>query len=258
MTKIIEEEIFPILEFDPDSKEIISPSMYNERLENAEYCVICFFKEVIEKVAQEHHAKKKAILKSETGENPIYEIIYKDKHVAFYHSYVGAPLAAGFMEEAIAHGYTKFVACGAAGVLDSNIKDGTIIIPSSAVRDEGTSYHYMKPSREIELSRYVVDKLSDNLIQQNIPYIIAKTWTTDAFYRETEKIRDKRRDEGCLTVEMECSAFAAVAKFRNVLFGQYLYGGDDIGGIEWDNRNWEKNNVRESLFWMSMNACIAL
>ncbi len=94
--------MYPIIEFDSDSKPVISPSHYCKSLDGAEHCVICFFKEVIEKVIRENDAVIKATLHSETGENHIYEIIYNNKKIAFFHPYAGAPLA-GFMDEAIAH-----------------------------------------------------------------------------------------------------------------------------------------------------------
>jgi uridine phosphorylase len=250
--------MYPILEYDGDSKPIISPSLFFKALKGAEYCVICFFKEVVDKIARKDGTRLVTTLKTEAGEHPVYELEQGSKKVAFFHPLAGAPLAAGLMDEVIAHGYSKFVACGGAGVLDKNIQTGKLIIPRAAVRDEGTSYHYVTPSREIELDPYVVGRLEEILTVKKIPYVIAKTWTTDAFYRETEKRRNKRRKEGCLTVEMECAAFAAVASHRNVLFGQYLYGGDDISGEKWDNRNWEKHSIRESLFWLAMDACVTL
>jgi hypothetical protein len=51
----------------------------------------------------------------------------------------------------------------------------------------------------------------------------------------------------------------AVAQFRNVIFGQALYGGDDLSGMEWDNRGWQaRSDIRESLFWLSADACLSL
>jgi nucleoside phosphorylase len=65
---------------------------------------------------------------------------------------------------------------------------------------------------------------------------LVKTWTTDAPYRETPNKNKLRIEEGWVAVEMEMAAFLAVAHFRQVQFGQILYGGDDISGSEWDNR----------------------
>ncbi len=69
----------------------------------------------------------------------------------------------------------------------------------------------------------------------------------------------KRREEGCLTVEMESSALIAVAQFRNVVLGQALYGGDDLSGAEWDTREWRsRSEIRKNLFWLCADACLTL
>jgi len=69
----------------------------------------------------------------------------------------------------------------------------------------------------------------------------------------------RRREEGCLCVEMEAAAFFAVAQFRNVTLGQLLYGGDDVGGEVWDGRDWTKHlSGREKLFWLAAEACSRL
>jgi len=159
----------------------------------------------------------------------------------------------------IALGSRKFMACGGAGVLESAIALGHPIVVSAAVRDEGTSYHYLPPGREVEADPAGVAALEETLRAANVAYLVGKTWTTDAIYRETpDKIR-RRRAEGCLTVEMEAAAFFAVARFRGVRFGQLLYAGDDVGGEAWDPRRWDSHtSVREKLFWLAAEACLRL
>lgn len=250
--------IYPILEFDPDRRSIIEPSTFYQPLTNVNYCVMSFFREIIEKVSIEKKARRISTMRSEMGEHPLFIMEHLGTSIGFFHPGIGAPLAAGLFEEVIAHGFSKFVACGGAGVLQKEIQVGKIIIPCSAVRDEGTSYHYVEPSREITIPKENVDCLAKELQKQQVEYIIGKTWTTDAFYRETQQKIETRRKEGCITVEMECSALAAVAQFRNVQFAQYLYGGDDVSGKQWDQRKWNRCEVREKLFWASVNACLRL
>jgi uridine phosphorylase len=109
------------------------------------------------------------------------------------------------------------------------------------------------------MSPEVVVKLAAVLKKHHINYEIGKTWTNDAFYRETRKKIAKRKAENCLIVEMECSALLAVAQHRNVPFGQYLGAGDDVSGDEWDPRivN-DKMPFTEKLFWLSVEACLSL
>jgi uridine phosphorylase len=69
----------------------------------------------------------------------------------------------------------------------------------------------------------------------------------------------RRQGQGCLTVEMEAAALLAVAQYRGVLLGQVLYGGDDLSGEAWDNRGWQSRpQIREQLFWLAAEACLAL
>jgi nucleoside phosphorylase len=97
------------------------------------------------------------------------------------------------------------------------------------------------------------------LTGRGIPHLVGKTWTTDAPYRETRARIKRRRDEGCVAVEMEAAAMMAVAQFRNVPFAQILYAGDDLSGAEWDNRGWQsRSDVRESLFWLAADAVLQL
>ena len=136
---------------------------------------------------------------------------------------------------------------------------GHIIVPVSAVRDEGTSYHYLPPAREVEASPAGIAAIERTLQARGVPYMLGKTWTTDAIFRETPAKVQLRKSEGCLTVEMEAAAFFAVAQFRGVTFAQMLYGGDDVSGTEWDARGWNKRmSVRERLFWLAAEACLAI
>jgi uridine phosphorylase len=221
--------------------------------------VITFFREVLENMEKKGLIKVVKFLNCETMDVPIYEMEYMGKKVHLTLGYLGSAGSAAFLEELIAYGFNKFIVCGGAGVLVKDIAVGHLIIPISAIRDEGVSYHYLAPAREIECNPEVVGKIEEEFNKHKIDYIKAKTWTTDSFYRETEKKIDLRKSEGCVTVEMEAAAFFAVAKFRNVKLGQILYGGDDLSGVDWDNRKWHSRaEIRENLVEISIKTCISL
>src|SRR5206468_1843151 len=130
---------------------------------------------------------------------------------------------------------------------------------TSAVRDEGTSYHYLPPAREVAAHPAGVAALAATLERRGVPYALGKTWTTDAPYRETPNKIAARRAEGCLAVEMESAALMAAAEFRGVVLGQALYGGDDLSGAEWDQRDWRSRQaIRENLFWLCAEACLSV
>jgi uridine phosphorylase len=250
---------YPILEFDPSPEALIEPSKIILARDLPEHCVICFFREVLDKIIAEHDAKIVVENSWEDGPHPIYEISYRDRRLAFFHPGVGAPIAAGLLEETIAFGCRKFIACGGCGVLEKDIAVGHLIVVSGAIRDEGVSYHYLSPDPEVIANETAVNALVRTMQDCGLPYRVGKTWTIDAPYRETAKKIARRREQGCVTVEMESAALIAVAQFRNVIFGQALYGGDDLSGIEWDNRQWQtRSEIRENLFWLCADACLSL
>lgn len=251
--------IFPILQFDPDQDAILEPHAPQINQVCPDRGVLCFFKEVLDRLAGEGLVKQMGELRSELGVNPVYVLKHKGRSLVVAHPGVGAPLAAGFLEELIALGMTKFVACGGCGVLGDHIDPGYPVILTGAVRDEGTSYHYLPPSREVTASPHGVEILKQAFEQANVPYRLGKTWTTDGLYRETRGRRAQRLADGCEVVEMEASAFFAVAQFRGVEFGQVVYGGDLVVPEGWDRRGWDKRSSdRYNLFWMSVEACLLM
>jgi uridine phosphorylase len=249
---------YPILEYDPAPAAVISPGdPCLPRL--PERCVLCFFQDVISAVCVETGLTPVCQFGSELGPLPVYQIEVRGAPLAVMHPGIGAPFAAAMLEEAIAQGVSKVIACGGAGVLDGAVAAGHLLVPTAALRDEGTSYHYLPPSREVSASLEAVAAIEATLCSRGRSYRLCKSWTTDAFYRETAALVRRRRDEGCVSVEMEAAALFAVARFRCITLGQILYGGDDVSGEEWDSRDWQKRrSVRESLFWLAVEACLAL
>ena len=253
-------ESIPLLEFDGAGEAVIEPGRALRRCpEMPAHLVFCFFREVLDALVAQQAPEVIFTLKSEIGANPIYRLEIAGRPLAVMHPGVGAPLAAGFMEEAIALGARKIIACGGAGVLEREIAVGRVIVPTAAVRDEGTSYHYLPPGAEVAANPQAVAAIEATLQARQVSYLLGKTWTTDGLYRETPARVQRRRAAGCITVEMETAAFLAVAQFRGVTFGQILYGGDDVSSPEWDHRDWASHiSVRERLFWLAAEACLRL
>ena len=113
-----------------------------------------------------------------------------------------------------------------------------MVVPTAAIRDEGTSYHYLAAAGPSPVGAGGRGDPCD-AARHGVPHVTGTTWTTDALYRETRDKVARRVAEGCLTVEMEAAAFFAVAAFRGVAFGQLLYAGDDLSGDGWDQRGWD-------------------
>ena len=249
----------PLLEFDEDRRALIEPSI-NKNIGLPDCCVIPYYRVVMEELKQNHAMKKIHEYNSILIPTEVYELSHKGKSITVVcPTACGSPVAGALLESLIASGCRKFVACGSAGALKSDLHEGFVVVPTGAVRDEGTSYHYLFPSRRVDANSDVVEKLEQVVKRHHVNYELGLTWTTDAPFRETRGKIARRKKEGCLTVEMESAAFMAVAEFRGVKFGQYLLAGDDVSGDEWLGRHWGAHSpAHEKMFWLSVEACLDL
>lgn len=238
---------YPILNFDDNKKAKLTAQML-EGWENLhiKYGVVCFEIDAREAFAKAFPSRVIGTIKA-CGVTPLnlYVVNYNGTEIILHQGIMGAPMAATVMEDLVALGCEKVVAMGSAGVLNQEIARGHLIVPTSAVRQEGTSYHYVAPGKYIEHDKDVVDKMCKYLDSQKIPFVRGRTWTTDAIYRETEDLIKMRKDEGCLCVEMENATFGAVAQFYNIKFGQLLYGADCLDGALWCMREWASDDVKQ-------------
>jgi uridine phosphorylase len=249
---------FPVLEYDDVKIPIILPN----RNKNNHFPVLCFmtyFGEVLELYLKNIPNKIIGIYRSEMREFPIWEINYKGFDICLVQAVVGSSSIAMMTDFLYGGGVKKIILSGSCGVL-SDIVAGHVIIPTTALRDEGTSYKYLPPHREIQINIKAIDAIKSVLEKENIKYITCKTWTTDAFYMETKDMVNYRKLEGCMVVEMECAAIASVAEYRGMEFGQLLYSGDIVSNAKaYDDRKWYKNiSAREKLFSLSLEVLYGL
>ena len=238
---------YPICEFDSCKIPLIQPSaVVTESL--PESCVITFFRKELERFAAENKLPVVGYLRSEVLDIPIYEYTLGATRLCITMAFCGAPGAAVTLEELHAMGCERFLDCGGAGALERNSRMGEIIVPTSAVRDEGVSYHYLEPAREVACHQGAVQTVTAALREMGVPFRTGKTWTTDAIYRETPDLIELRRSEGCITVEMEAAAFFAVSQYYDLPLAQLLYTGDDVSGEAWDPRDWNtQKQIRDHL-----------
>jgi len=243
----------PLLEFDQGQAEKVKPA---DIVAGAipDRVVLSFFADVIDDRCGEGKARVVHELRWEGIVSKVFAVETRRGSVAVVHPGVGAPLAAGILEELIALGGRYFVACGAAGSLVPGQEMGRIVVPVSAVRDEGTSYHYLSASRFVEADPLALDVVITNLSRHGLEHTTGPTWTTDAPFRETADRVERRRQEGCLVVEMEAAALMAVAAHRGVRLAYYLYAGDDVSASEWEPRGWRSSPARRQLFDLAVEA----
>jgi uridine phosphorylase len=229
-------------EFDPNKNAVINAFDMIQTVDGfPKIAVSCFSHITFNRLLKEMNG----VLITSTGtanmDIPIYKVIYNGIEIVLFMSYVGAAGCVAVLEDIFAMGVEKIILFGTCGVLNGDIKDCSIIIPNFAMRDEGTSFHYARPSDEIRVNKKYQDEFIKILEQHNCSYTIGKVWTTDACYRETREKVDRRKESGCICVDMECSAVAALADFREKEVFQFFYAADNL-----DNENWDARSLSNS------------
>lgn len=235
-----------LTEFDPEKIALINPENIVKPVDDMpEAAVCCYSCVTFERMIGELDAEVIATTSTANRVIPIYQAQYRGVRVALFMIDIGAPASAALLEDIFAMGVKKVIVFGTCGVLEKSIEDCSIVIPDSAVRDEGISYHYAPASDEIGVNEKYRNVFTEMLDELHITYTIGKTWTTDAIYRETpEKIR-RRKEQGCVCVDMECAANAAVAAFRGKDLIQFFYAADNLDAEEWDVRSLSNHSKLE-------------
>lgn len=147
---------------------------------------------------------------------------------------VGAPAVVLVLEALIVQGVRRFLSIGTAGSLQRHVNIGDIVVCDRAIRDEGTSHHYLPPDTYAHASPAMTGRLKDALTSTGTPYSVGTSWTIDAPYRETVAEVQHYQAEGVLTVEMEAAALFAVAAYRGVEMGSLLTISDSLADQTWD------------------------
>lgn len=144
---------------------------------------------------------------------------------------LGAPQTVLVLEKMIALGARRIIAAGWCGSLQKDVRIGDVVIPSSAIAEEGTSGHY--PVDAPAPSPALRHALGAALSNAGLPVHEGPVWTTDAPFRETVAKVKRFQSEGVLAVEMEASALFAVSRFRHVDLAVVLVVSDDLSDLRW-------------------------
>ena len=220
--------------FDDKSPAIINP-VRKEDAVKVDVCIVTFSYKIEEFVVNNYGAEEIACLWSATGRTPVYLIERNGKRIAFYKTFIGAPITVGLIEDTLVElDCSKYILFGGAGCLNKEIAHGKVMVPTAAYRDEGTSYHYMPASDYVEMNNS--GTVAEFMKTNGIPYILGKTWTTDSFYRETKNNFEKHKADGCISVEMESAGVQAMCNFRGLDLYCFFTGGDLLDAPEWEER----------------------
>lgn len=142
----------------------------------------------------------------------LYTFTLGGKTVGIIACAVGAPFAVLVAEELFASGCRLLISITSAGQITPAGKLPYFVVIDRALRDEGTSYHYAKPSEYSEAEPELVVAATQAIKAKGVNVVAGSSWTTDAPFRETEDAIVAARSKGILAVEMEAAALYAFAR----------------------------------------------
>ena len=159
---------------------------------------------------------------------PLYHGQIGGREISIVNFPIGAPATVLVMEELIACGARAFIGVGFAGSIQPEAPVGTCFIPTSCIREEGTSSHYLSSDEGLRPSQRLVRALEKARVKKGILAYTGPIWTTDAPYRETVTTIEKYRLRNVLGVDMETSAMYALGVYRNVEVCNLLVVSDEL------------------------------
>ena len=221
--------------FDKTSPALINPDMYKLDKVYADTAIMTFSHYVIEKMQQIYQPEIITVQPGLNADHPLFLLNHNGHAIAVFQLTLGAPGAVISLEEsAMGTGAKKFVMFGSCGCLDQSLNAGTVIVPSRAYRQEGTSYHYAQPADWIDVPGG--QAVAAFMKERQIPYAVGPVWTTDAIYRETKNQIARFVKKGCLAADMECAALQAVCSWRGYEYYPFMYGADKLDDSGWQQR----------------------
>ena len=175
----------------------------------------------------------------------LYTFEYDRMQFGIIGSVVGAPFAVLVAEELFACGCQLVISVSSSGLILPERTPPFFVLIERALRDEGTSYHYLAPSVYVSADNRVLTTLDDAFAEVRVPVCRGATWTTDAPFRETSVAIEYARSEGIIAVEMEAAGLYALAQARRrpiICFAHVTNRlghvvGDFEKGDEWGSRD---------------------
>ncbi len=191
--------------------------------------IICLYNGLMRRFAWRHPAQR---IKGFLGD--VYLLKRTGGKVAVLGNFgIGAPGITSIADEMMAWGVQNIVDLSLAGGLQPGLPAGSIVVCERALRDEGTSYHYLPPSRTVDASAELVQALSKSLKERGLECTRGAVWSTDAPYRETREEAEQFASEGAKAVDMESAGIFAAAERRGRRAASVFVIGDSLAGPRW-------------------------
>jgi uridine phosphorylase len=160
---------------------------------------------------------------------------------------VGAAFAVLVAEELFAAGCRLLISVTSAGQLVPVRRPPYFILIDRALRDEGTSYHYLAPSEFSAADEAILTKIQGAFEDLHVPVLRGATWTTDAPFRETAEAITAMQEKQLLAVEMEAAALYAFAKARGKAVLCFAHVTNQMGRIQGDFEKGEADGTVDTL-----------
>lgn len=167
---------------------------------------------------------------------------------------VGASFAVLVAEELFASGCRLLISMTSAGQIVAKGAPPYFVLIERALRDEGTSYHYLPPSDYADIDPALRDRLQGAFTTLPEPVHSGASWTTDAPFRETDKAIAGARAAGILAVEMEAAALYAFAEARSRPVVCFAHVTNQMATIEGDFEKGEADGTRDALLVVAATA----
>lgn len=146
---------------------------------------------------------------------PMFALAVDGKPCGIVPRAIGGSYAVLVAEQLLASGARVIVGLTSAGRVSPKLQIPSLVVATAAIRDEGTSFHYLPASRSVAAPPKPIAPLASELKRLGLPVYQGTVWTTDAPYRETRQQLDHYGDEGVLAVEMQAASLFALAQVRH-------------------------------------------
>ncbi len=223
-----------IHDYDDQSEPMISlANFYGTPKKLVRKCLIIFSGDIYRHMTEAFECRKIGEIGTCNGRIPINSFIFEGEEIAFYLSCIGSAMAADLCYEAHWQvGAEDFIMFGSCGSLDRDKTVGHYVIPTEAYRGEGLSYYFAPAADYIRIQN--AEKVASLFDSLKLPYVMGRVWTTDCMLRETVNLTNKRREEGCIAVEMELAGVEALCDYYGLRLYDFLEAGDVLSESSYD------------------------
>lgn len=182
----------------------------------------------------------------------LYDFIWKGLELGVVGCAVGAAFATLVAEQLFASGCQLLISVTSSGQILPQGEPPYFVLITHALRDEGTSYHYLPPSDYAYLEARLLESLQGAFSPLSEPVHLGPTWTTDAPFRETAEAIVQARQAGIVAVEMEAAALYAFAQARQKPVICFAHVTNQMAQVEGDFEKGEGNGA-----WAALNLVAA-